>query len=130
MQRKRINFDANATDDIAWRSAGGQTALWLMNGLTRSSYSIVLNDPTWTVTHTGDLTGDNKTDLVWRNTSGATAAWLMNGTGYTSWGVLYSDPTWVVQRLADFNGDGKADILWRRSTTGQTAIWTMNGLAP
>jgi hypothetical protein len=25
------------------------------------------------------------------------------------------------------NGDGKADILWYNPTTGQTAIWLMNG---
>jgi chitodextrinase len=28
---------------------------------------------------------------------------------------------------SDFNGDGKSDILWRNSTTGQNAIWLMNG---
>jgi hypothetical protein len=28
---------------------------------------------------------------------------------------------------SDFNGDGKADILWQNSSTGQRAIWIMNG---
>ncbi len=28
---------------------------------------------------------------------------------------------------ADFQGDGKSDILWRNSSTGQDAIWLMNG---
>src|SRR3989440_571147 len=27
----------------------------------------------------------------------------------------------------DFNGDGKSDILWRSNTSGQNAIWIMNG---
>ncbi|RKZ06630.1 hypothetical protein DRQ25_13530, partial [Candidatus Fermentibacteria bacterium] len=27
----------------------------------------------------------------------------------------------------DFNGDGNSDILWREITTGQVAIWLMNG---
>src|SRR6266571_1663730 len=27
----------------------------------------------------------------------------------------------------DFNGDGKSDILWRNNTSGQNAIWLMNG---
>ncbi len=27
----------------------------------------------------------------------------------------------------DFNGDGRADILWRSTSTGQEAIWLMNG---
>jgi serine protease len=128
--KKRINFDANLTDDLAWRSLTGQTAVWLMNGLTYSSYAIVLGDPNWTVTHTGDLNGDNKTDLIWRHASGMTVAWLMNGTGYTSYATLVTDANWVVQRLADFDGDGKADILWRNTVSGETAIWLMNGLAP
>ena len=29
--------------------------------------------------------------------------------------------------IRDFNGDGKNDILWR-DTSGNTAIWFMNGL--
>jgi hypothetical protein len=29
---------------------------------------------------------------------------------------------------ADFNDDGKSDLVWRNASTGQTAIWLMNGL--
>ena len=29
--------------------------------------------------------------------------------------------------LCDFNGDGKTDIVWRNKTTGQNAVWFMNG---
>jgi hypothetical protein len=28
---------------------------------------------------------------------------------------------------ADFNGDGKSDIVLRNYTTGQNALWLMNG---
>ncbi|MGZ8264902.1 MAG: CotH kinase family protein [Burkholderiales bacterium] len=28
---------------------------------------------------------------------------------------------------ADFNGDGRSDILWRNPSTGEDAIWQMNG---
>ena len=28
----------------------------------------------------------------------------------------------------DFNSDGKSDILWRNTSTGENAIWLMNGL--
>ena len=28
----------------------------------------------------------------------------------------------------DFNGDGKTDILWRHKTSGQNAVWFMNGV--
>jgi hypothetical protein len=30
--------------------------------------------------------------------------------------------------LGDFNGDGQSDLLWRNTTTGQTAIWFLNGV--
>src|SRR6185312_4419583 len=30
-------------------------------------------------------------------------------------------------RGTDFNGDGRSDILWRNVSTGDNAIWTMNG---
>ncbi len=44
----------------------------------------------------------------------------------------WTAPVWVRttrRRIvgADFNGDGMSDILWRNSTTGQNAIWLMNG---
>ena len=29
--------------------------------------------------------------------------------------------------VGDFNHDGKADLVWRNDTTGQTALWLMNG---
>jgi hypothetical protein len=40
------------------------------------------------------------------------------GTIATSWSIAGSN---------DFNGDGKSDILWQNSSTGQRAIWLMNG---
>ena len=33
-------------------------------------------------------------------------------------------PSWA---LRDFNGDGQPDILWHNATTGDVAVWTMNG---
>ena len=36
--------------------------------------------------------------------------------------------TWTIVGQRDFDGDGKADLLWR-DTSGNTAIWFMNGTA-
>ena len=129
--RKVRDFNADTKGDLLWRNAGsGGVSMWLMNGLTYSSFATLLTDPSWSITHTGDLSGDGKTDLVWRHANGTTLAWLMNGTTYTSFATLLTDPNWSVTRVADFNGDGKADLLWHNGTTGQTAIWLMNGLTP
>jgi len=35
----------------------------------------------------------------------------------------------VLRKVRDFNGDGRDDILWRNTSTEQSAVWTMNGLA-
>ena len=34
---------------------------------------------------------------------------------------------WDIAGTGDFNYDGSADILWRNHTTGDVAIWLMNG---
>jgi hypothetical protein len=34
--------------------------------------------------------------------------------------------TWSIVGQRDFNGDGKADLVWR-DTSGNTAMWFMNG---
>ncbi len=36
--------------------------------------------------------------------------------------------SWSIVGQRDFNGDGKADLLWR-DTSGNIAIWLMNGLS-
>jgi hypothetical protein len=33
----------------------------------------------------------------------------------------------VLSGIVDFNGDGKTDIPWRHKTSGQNAVWLMNG---
>ena len=34
---------------------------------------------------------------------------------------------WPNLDIVDFNGDGMSDVLWHHATTGQVAIWVMNG---
>src|SRR2546422_82771 len=40
-----------------------------------------------------------------------------------------TDTKWKMVGTGDFNNDGQLDILWRHATTGQNAVWYMNGSA-
>jgi len=117
------------SDDLLWRSATGDNALWLMNGTSFGSYA-GLNpvDANWKIKGCADFNNDGKSDILWRNSStGQSTIWLMNGSVFSSSVSLNSvDASWDIKGAGDFNGDGKADILWRKNT-GQNGIWLMNG---
>ena len=122
------DYNGDAKSDLSWKNGpSGATALWLMNGTSTLSNAVILSDPNWTVTHTGDLSGDGKTDLVWRSGGGQTAAWLQNGLSTTSTATLMFDTNWSVQKVADLNGDGKADLVWIHASGALAAIWLMDG---
>jgi uncharacterized protein YjiK len=78
-----------------------------------------------------DFNGDKKSEILWRNdVDGRVVTWQMNGATVASSGSTSTpslDTTWKNAGTGDFNGDGKSDILWRNSTTGNLAIWSMNG---
>jgi hypothetical protein len=79
------------------------------------------------VTH--DFNADGMSDIAWRDSSGNAAVWLMNGNQLLQAGGLgQADPNlWKIVGQRDFDGDGKADLLWNDTSSGQVAIWFMNG---
>jgi sRNA-binding regulator protein Hfq len=123
-----IDFNGDSKSDILWRNDSGAVAIWLMNGLTIQSTSLIAtlgND--WHIESTVDFNGDSKSDILWRHNSGAVAIWLMNGLTIQSAslvGTVGND--WRIEATGDFNGDAKSDILWRHNS-GAVAIWLMNG---
>ena len=79
-----------------------------------------------------DFNGDGKSDIFWRNdVDGRVVIWTMDGTTVSNASQTAPtssvDPSWTTAGTGDFNGNGKSDILWRNSTTGNVAVWTMNG---
>jgi len=128
------DFDKDGKADILWRHATtGQNAIWLMNGTTVTAGALIspVTDLNWKVVGVGDFDKDGKSDILWRNqSSGQNAIWMMNGTTVAAGTALITavaDLNWKVADVGDYNKDGKSDILWRHATTGQNAIWFMNG---
>jgi FG-GAP-like repeat len=116
--------------DILWRSAGGQDAIWEMNGLNAAGGGAVNPNPgpAWQTIGTGDFFGGGDSDLLWQTTSGQIAIWEMNGASLIGGGTVSANPgpAWHAVGTGDFDGDGLSDILLQ-ATSGQVAVWDMNG---
>jgi phospholipase/lecithinase/hemolysin len=127
------NFNVDRQSDILWRDTSGDLAIWEMNGstiLNPSASGLGSVATTWSIVGQRDFNGDGKADILWRDTSGNLAIWEMNGTtilNANTAGLGGVSTAWSVAGTGDFNGDGNADILWRNTTTGDIAIWEMNG---
>jgi surface antigen len=107
------DFNGDGKIDILWRNSNnGEIAVWFMDGLNRSSVSLLAQkEPSsvWDIVGTGDFNGDGKIDIQWRtSTTGENAAWLMNGTTYigslnlgvvpTDWTTIgYEKPDLIIQ---------------------------------
>jgi hypothetical protein len=84
--------------------------------------------------------GDGISDIVWRSQYyDVNAAWIMpqvrwfnksnlvQQTSQTNFQQTGTSCCWNMAAVADFNRDGHPDFLWREYSTGQTAMWLMNG---
>jgi hypothetical protein len=133
---KRLDFNADTRSDVLFRSAGGDNAVWQLNGLAIVSQGqLPALDSTWTVAGIGDFNGDGNADILWRQaSSGANLVWHLAGSfaggvmAILSQGELPAvDAGWTVEGTGDFNGDGKADVLWRQAASGLSFVWHLDG---
>jgi VCBS repeat-containing protein len=85
----------------------------------------------WHVVGANDFGGDGTSDIMWaRNTTGDCALWTMSQGTLAGFGLTqgHMGAEWTAASTSgDFNHDGKADVLWSRNSTGDVAIWEMNG---
>jgi len=123
--------------DLYWRnSSNGQLAIWFMNGRTLIDSQMLsptqVADLNWRIEAVMDIDSDGDGDLIWRHaTTGDLAVWVMNGrTLVDSWALSpgrVADLNWRIVGSGDFNGDGKPDLFWHHNTTGELAVWYMDG---
>ncbi|NJL10463.1 MAG: VCBS repeat-containing protein [Calothrix sp. SM1_7_51] len=139
------DIDDDGKADIIWRHENsGENAVWLMDGkrLKDGKFITPLADKNWKIEAIGDLNGDGQDDIVWRNKiTDESAVWfvdttkLVNNKFFVDGKLIANQNSdtpkpglnWKLEAVADYNGDGKDDMLWRNYTTGENALWWMNG---
>jgi hypothetical protein len=135
--RRVRDFDGDGKSDLAFHNVTtGALQAWFMDGVVRVGESPFtpngLANLTWQVVGTGDLDNDGRTEFLWRNSSnGSLVAWMFDGVTRTAAVVLnpngLANLSWSVKTIGDFDGNGTEDLVWQHATTGQMAVWYMNG---
>jgi hypothetical protein len=123
---KSQDFNYDCKSDIVVRnSSTGDVVRWLVSGATVTNGAVAMTGVSgWVVVATGDFNGDGYADLVLQNSSGDVKVGLTNGNSST---ISTPGSAWVVLATGDFNGDGKSDIVLQNSSSGDVAVWLMNG---
>ena len=126
------DFNDDGHSDILWQNTNGQAAIWEMNGtnVIGGGWVGANPGPSWKVVGTGDFNDDGHSDILWQNTNGQVAIWELNGTNVIGGGNVGANPgpSWKAIGTGDFSGDGYSDdILFQNTSSGQVAIWELNG---
>jgi FG-GAP-like repeat len=129
-----VNGDGKA--DIIWQHDDGWLAVWLMNGFNAAATLMLsvprMSDTNWVIAGAGDVNGDGKADLVWQNeANGGLGVWYLVGATVVDQKALSVDRasslSWKIHGVGDVNADGMADLLWQNESTGEVAVWYLNG---
>jgi hypothetical protein len=151
------NFYGNGLSDIVLQNVDGEVVIWEMSGTSiigggRPTLDGAAVDPgsVWRGVGSGDFYGRGLSDIIFQNTiNGQVVIWEMSGTTIIGGGSLTLNgvvetpgATWQVVGTGDFTGIrllakssgpvpplpyGVADIVFQNTTTGEVAIWEMNG---
>ena len=117
--------------NIMLQNAGGQLALWQLNGSTLSAAELLGPNPgaAWFERGAGAFFSGDTSDILLQNADGQAAIWEVNGNKLIGGGPVTANPgpSWKAIGTGDFNDDGHSDILFQNVSSGQTSIWEMNG---
>jgi hypothetical protein len=131
------DLDGDGQSDLVLQSDTGYLGVWFFNGPSFRGGTLLtpnqVGDPNWQIRAVADLNHDGHPDLIWQYTpTGQVAFWLMNGTnavGYVIPNVPAPGGDWEIVGTGDSNSEADRDIFWQRRSTGDLAIWWMNGTA-
>ena len=125
------DFNDDGHSDILWQNTSGQVSIWEMDGNNRIGGGVTVapipgragkRSARATSTTTVIPTSCGRT-RAGRSRSGKWTATHRIGGGLAG---PNPGPSWKAIGTGDFNDDGHSDILWQ-NTSGQVAIWEMNG---
>jgi len=123
-----------STDLFIWNSANGALESWFMQGARRTgSASFSLKPPTeYNIVGIGDVGNGVNAIVMQSKADGRVVLWYTGGannatiTGGDFMNVA-TYPGWKAVAVGEFNGDGKFDLVFQNQTSGQIAVWYMNG---
>jgi hypothetical protein len=126
------DFNGDGKSDIVLQnSTTSDIAVWLMNGMTITGGSVIGSPGLYKVVTTGDFNADGRSDLLLQNSStGDVAIWRLNtaGTAFAAGTLLGGSGTvWKAVASGDVNGDLQSDIILQNSSSGDIAVWQLNG---
>ncbi|HTL88231.1 MAG TPA: S8 family serine peptidase [Leptolyngbya sp.] len=115
------------TDLIASNFKTGETSWFTIAGTSVvNPASSFVADPNLQVVDLYDYDRDSKPDLLWCDRRDNSLYFTTNGQRVDLYKL--NDLNWQIQRIGDFDQDGDRDILWRNQSTGEVAIWQLNGM--
>jgi len=123
------------TDLILQNPTTGEIGSWYQHGPRQNGGALFsLTPPTdFALVGVGDFSANGANTLVLQSrTTNKIALWYTGGTNGTtiSGGVFVSQTPavgWKIVGVGDFNADGKSDLVFQHQTSGQIAIWFMDG---
>jgi hypothetical protein len=132
------DFDGDGEADILWRHAiTGQNQVWFLNGtntLKRTAFLPDLPSRSWQVVAVGDVNHDGIADIAWNDSFGSSQIWVTGSLSGQQLNVAQQGPlptvtdlNWQLVGGGDLDGDGNTDLVWRHATTGDVAVWFVNG---
>ena len=117
--------------NLILQNAGGQLALWQLNGSTLSAAELLGPNPgaAWFERGAGAFFSGDTSDILLQNADGRVAIWEVNGNKLIGGRPVSANPgpSWKAIGTGDFNDDGHSDILFQNTSNGRTSIWEMNG---
>ena len=123
------DFNGDGMADLLWRDTSGNTAMWFMNGSSLGSSVAVGNIPTsFTVVASATSTVTAKVTILWRELRWQRVSLAHEwrpGRG-ERWPRQFAGQPGPWSAPATLTATATSDVLLR-DTSGNTALWLMNG---